>query len=135
VGRPAAVGIVLLLVGALGVFAWFRPERVAATLDCPDGGSLTLDAQGVARCGSGAPLPPGQAMTVRQKFDCNVATEDELALVPGIGRSVARELIEKRPDAGYQSWEEIDAVAGVGNSRLNALQGVCELRVGDGGVW
>jgi len=134
VGRPAAVGIVLLLVGALGVFAWFRPERPGTVLDCPDGGAVTLDADGVARCGAGAPLAPGQAMTVRQKFDCNAATEDDLALVPGLGRSVARALIEGRPDAGYQSWEEIDAVAGVGNARLNALQGVCELRVWGGGV-
>lgn len=133
-GRPAAVGVVLFLVALLGVFAWFRPERSPSALEC-DGGVLTLDADGVARCGAGSALPAGQAMTVRQKFDCNAASEDDLALVPGLGRAVARELIARRPDGGYETWEQIDLVSGVGAARLNALQAVCELRVRDGGVW
>ena len=73
-------------------------------------------------------MAAGQAMTLAQKFDCNTATADELALVPGVGASVAAELVAARPDGGYATWEELDAVPGVGPARLIALQAACELK-------
>lgn len=133
--RPAAVAVVLAVVALIGVAAWFRVPPAAAVLTCLDGGAPRLDERGVAQCGSGAELPPGQAMTAGHKFDCNSATEEELALVPALGRSVAHQLVANRPDGGYADWEAVDAVAGVGPARLIALQDVCELRVRDAGVW
>lgn len=125
--RPTAIAVVLLLAGVAGIVAWWRVAPAPGT-SCPDGGVFTLGADGVARCDEGAPLPAGQALTLKQKFDCNTATADELALVPGLGASVAAALLAARPDGGFTSWDELDAVPGVGPARLIALQAACELK-------
>jgi competence protein ComEA len=127
VTRPAAIAVVLVIAGAAGLVAWWRVP-VEPTRGCPDGGVFTLGADGVARCGEGAPLPPGQAMTVKQKFDCNAANAEDFALVPGVGASVAAEIVAARPDGGFTSWDELDAVPGVGPARLIALQAACEFK-------
>jgi competence protein ComEA len=132
--RPQAIAVVIALAGVLGFLAVSRWPHPAPSLDCPDGGLVQLGADGVASCSPGAPLPAGQALTLRQKFDCNTATEADFALVPGIGPSLARQLVAAR-DAGFVSWEQIDAVSGVGPTRLFALQAACDIRVGDAGVW
>ncbi|MFT3708012.1 MAG: helix-hairpin-helix domain-containing protein [Archangium sp.] len=125
--RPAAIAIVLVIAGVAGLIAWWRVPIDPARA-CPDGGVFTLGPDGVARCGEGAALPPGQAMTVKQKFDCNLATAEELALVPGLGASVAAEIVAARPDGGFTNWDEIDAISGVGPARLIALQAACEFK-------
>lgn len=132
--RPQAVAAVLLVAGALGLFAWWRAPSLHRDLDCPDGGLVHLGADGVATCGAGAALPAGQALTLKQKFDCNTATAEDFALVPGIGLSLATELVAAR-DAGFRDWEEVDAVPGVGQARLIALQSACDIRSADAGVW
>ncbi len=132
--RARAIAVVLALAGLLGLSAVWRWPVASPALDCPDGGPVQLGADGVASCAAGAPLPAGQALTLRQKFDCNTATEAELALVPGIGPSLARELVAAR-DGGFVDWEQLDAVPGVGPTRLKALQAACDIRVGDAGLW
>jgi competence protein ComEA len=133
--RPAAIAVVLLVAGIAGVIAWWRVEPPPFPALCPDGGPFVLGADGVARCGEGAPLPPGQALTLGQKFDCNRATAADFALLPGFGSQVAADLVGARPDGGFTSWDEIDAVTGIGPARLNSLQAACELSVRDAGVW
>lgn len=128
--RNRAIAVVLAAAGALGFFAWVRAPRADDVLAC-DGGGPRVGADGVIAC-DGAPLPPGQALTLHQKFDCNTASEAELALV--VGAEAARKLSAAR-DAGFSSWEQIDAVAGMGGERLTRLQAACEIRLGDGGVW
>jgi len=135
VTRPAAIGVVLVLAGLLGLAAWWRVSPRPLPDACADGGTWSIGPDNVARCAPGAAVPPGQAMTLKQKFDCNAATADELALVAGLGASAARAIVDARPDGGYHAWDELDAVPGVGPARLNALREVCELRVVDGGVW
>ena len=132
--RPRAIAVVLTLAGLLGLAAAWRVPVTAPSLDCGDGGLVHLGPDGVATCQPGAPLPAGQALTLRQKFDCNTATEADFALVTGVGPSLAHELVAAR-DGGFTSWEEIDAVSGVGETRLNALKAACEIRVVDAGVW
>ncbi len=132
--RPRAIAVVLALAGLLGLAAAWRWPVTAPSLDCPDGGLVQLGPDGVATCQAGAPLPAGQALTLHQKFDCNTATEADFALVTGVGPSLAHELVAAR-DGGFGSWEEIDAVSGVGETRLNALKAACEIRVMDAGVW
>ncbi len=132
--RPQAIAVVLALAALLGVFAWWRAPVVAPSLTCADGGPVQLGADGVASCVAGARLPAGQALTLGQKFDCNTATAQELALVPGIGPSLARELVAAR-DGGFRDWAQIDAVPGVGDARLTALQAACDIRSGDAGLW
>ena len=132
--RPRAIAVVLALAGLLGLVAVWRWPVAAPAFPCPDGGPLQLGAGGVASCEPGAPLPAGQALTLGQKFDCNTATEADLALVPGIGAALAHELIAAR-DAGFVDWRQLDAVPGVGVTRLKALQTACDIRVGDAGLW
>lgn len=133
--RQRAIAVVLVGVVALAVVAWWRSPQPKLETPCPDGGLLTLDAEGVARCGEGRELPAGQAMTAGQRFDCNTARAEELALVPGIGRSLADEIVARRGDGGFKTWDELDAIPGVGAARLNALQAVCDIRLVDAGVW
>ena len=132
--RPRAIAVVLALAGLLGLGAVWRRPVASPALACPDGGPLLLGADGVAGCAPGSPLPAGQALTLRQKFDCNTATEAELALVPGIGASLAHELVAAR-EGGFVDWGQVDAVPGVGVTRLKALQAACDMRVGDAGLW
>jgi competence protein ComEA len=127
VTRPAAIAIVLVLAGLAGLIVWWRVP-VEPTRACPDGGVFKLGPDGVATCDDGVALPPGQAMTVKQKFDCNAARAEDLALVPGLGANVAAEIVAARPDGGFSTWDEIDAVPGVGPARLIALQAACELK-------
>jgi hypothetical protein len=130
VNRNRAIAVVLAAAGALGLFAWVRAPRVPISLEC-DGGVPRIGADGVVSC-TGDALPAGQALTLGHKFDCNAANESELALV--VGTDTARKLVAVR-DAGFSSWEQIDAVAGMGGERLLRLQAACEIRLSDGGVW
>lgn len=131
--RPRAIAVVIALAGALGAFALWRPGAPPAPSTCPDGGAPRLAADGVARCGEGRELPPGQALTLGHRFDCNAATEADFALVPGVGAAVAKALVEAR-DGGFSGWDEVDAVPGVGSARLLALQAACEFRWADAGL-
>ena len=132
--RTRAVAIVLglsTLTTGIGLSLW--PDHRPA-LDCPPG-DVHLDARGVARCGSGHPLPGGQALTVGLPLDLNRASAEELALVPGIGDDLARRLVlERDRRGGFSSWDEVDVVEGVGVVRLTRLQQHCQLQTIDGGV-
>lgn len=132
--RPQAIAVVLAAAGLLGLLVVWRAQVAAPSLACPDGGALQLGPDGVASCQPGLPLPAGQALTLKQKFDCNTASEADFALVPGVGPTLARDLVAAR-DGGFVSWAQIDAVSGVGEARLNALQAACDIRVVDAGVW
>jgi len=72
------------------------------------------------------------------RLDLNVATEKELALLSGVGPSLARRLVEARDAAGgFSNWEQVDAVAGVGAAKLKTLQAATVLGSSPdaGGVW
>ncbi|MGV3621960.1 MAG: ComEA family DNA-binding protein [Archangium sp.] len=131
--RTRAIAIVVGIAAIIGAWAWTRPRSSSYPAVCEDGSPMTLDENGVARCAAGATMPALKALTLRQKFDCNVATERELAAIPGVGPHVANELVKAR-GTGFTSWEQIDAVPGVGEQRLLTLQAACEIRSVDGGV-
>lgn len=132
--RPRAIAIVLAAAGLLGLAAVWRWPVASPSLACPDGGPVQLGSDGVASCAPGAELPAGQALTLKQKFDCNKASEEDFALIPGVGPSLAHDLVAAR-DGGFVSWEQIDAISGVGPTRLIALQAACDIRDVDAGVW
>lgn len=134
--RDGWLVVALSLLAVLGFAAWWRWPSTAPALDC-DPSLVSLDDAGVARCGSSrGALPAGQALTVGQKVPFDRLTADELALLPGVGPSLAAELIAARNAKGrFCSWEEVDAVDGVGPARLEALQRLAEIPRCDGGVW
>ncbi len=129
-GWLAVVMLAMLIAGVVAVVRW--PDSEPA-LPCPPSQVRWVDAgtSMIARCaeaGEGSPLPAGATLTLGGKLDLNRATAQELSLVPGVGPSLARELVEARTRLGrFSSWEEVDQVRGVGDARLLALQGAAEL--------
>lgn len=125
--QQRALAVVLLAALALAIVAWWRWPSSEPALDCPNG-QVALGPDGVARCGPGAPLPAGQALTVGQPLDLNSASAADLALLPGVGPELAKALVDERQRLGrFTSWEQVDAVSGVGPARLETLQRACAL--------
>jgi competence protein ComEA len=135
VNRTRATGVVLAFaLVAIALLAWRWPSG-APTLECPPE-AIHLGPDGVARCGPGAPLPAGQAVALHQALDLNRVSADELALVPGVPAEVARAVVAERTRLGhFSTWDQVDAVEGVGPARLAVLQSHCVFGAGDGGVW
>lgn len=131
--QQRALAIVILgalVVGLASVWRWPATQKRS----CPQG-ALTLDDAGVVGCGPGAELPAGQALTLGLKLKLNRVTADDLALLPGVGPVLANELIERRTRLGrFRSWDEVDAVPGVGPQRLAMLKSRCELGLDDAGL-
>lgn len=114
----------LMAVGGLARGWW--PSSTPG-LDCEPGAVRMVE--GVAVCGEGAPPTGAQALALGLKLDLNAASEAELAQLPGVGRSLARKLVEAREAQGrFSSWQEVDAVSGVGAAKLETLQAATELR-------
>lgn len=133
--RTRSVAIALAIAGTLALAWWWRWPSSAAALPC-DVDAVHLDDAGVARCADGAPLPAAQALTVGQRLDLNHASADELQAISGLGGQAALALVAERTRRGnFQSWEEVDAVPGIGPGRLRLLQKVSELRGIDAGAW
>lgn len=133
-GRAGASAAVLVLLAA-GLAAWWRWPSSSPALDCPPD-EVGADEAGVLRCHGPRPLTAGQRRTLGLKLDLNAATADDLTLVSGVGPALAKAIVERRQALGhFASWEEVDAVPGVGAERLSALREAVEIRVSaDGGV-
>ncbi|WP_435009592.1 MBL fold metallo-hydrolase [Tundrisphaera lichenicola] len=74
--------------------------------------------------GSPAPsrAPPGSASRPGikpRKVDLNLATEDELRAIPGIGPALARRIMARRP---YRSVEDLRSVPDFGEKRVDHLR-------------
>ena len=132
-GALAAAALGLMALG--GVVRWRWPSSAPA-LNCAPAAVRFRD--GVAVCGEGAPPTGAQALALGLKLDLNSASEEELARVPGVGRSLARKLVEAREAHGrFSSWAQVDAVSGVGTAKLETLQAATELRdaASSGPLW
>lgn len=58
-----------------------------------------------------------------KKKPLNQATREDLMKVSGIGEHLADALLQARDkNQGFKSWKEVDAVSGIGASRLKQLQ-------------
>jgi competence protein ComEA len=130
-GWLAAIGLALLGAGLVARWRWPSSESVLA---CDASEVRWIDAGGVsvATCAPGTPrgeLPAGGAQVLGLKFDLNAVSEAELARVEGIGPKLAHALVQGREARnGFQSWEEVRGVPGVGPVKLGRLQEVSELR-------
>lgn len=128
-------GLAALLLGliGLGLLGLWRWPTAQPALDCaPEAVRLLPQASGgpLAVCGGEGTLPTGAAaLALGRKLDLNTASEEELALLPGVGASLARRLVSERKALGrYHDWDQVDAVPGVGEAKLRTLQTSAELR-------
>jgi competence protein ComEA len=136
-GRTAALAVAALGVIGLGAVARLQWPDSAPALDCaPE--AVRIGADGVATCGEGLAPSGAQALALGRRLDLNTATEDELALLPGVGPALARRLVEAREDGGgFASWDAVDDVPGVGAAKLQTLQAATSLGAAPdaGPVW
>jgi competence protein ComEA len=132
-GSLAAATLGLMALGGVARWRWPSP---APALPCESASVRFRD--GVATCGEGEKPTSAQALALGLKLDINAASEEELARLPGVGRSLARKLVEARQAQGrFGSWQQVDAVSGVGAAKLETLQAATELReaASSDGVW
>ncbi|RKH33270.1 helix-hairpin-helix domain-containing protein [Corallococcus praedator] len=136
-GRTSALAAVSLGLLALGVVARARWPDAKPSLDCPPE-AVRLDSAGLATCGPGTVPTGARALALGLKLDLNAASEAELALVPGVGPDLARRLVMAREEQGrFTSWDDVDAVPGVGSAKLQTLRAatVLESAAATGSVW
>lgn len=70
-----------------------------------------------------APRPTPFAVNSSRKLSLNLATRDQLMSVSGIGESLADQILRERARLnGFRSWKQIDALPGIGESRLMLLR-------------
>ena len=129
--RTAWSAVVLLGLVVAGIAVRLWPDTDPPELPCAPS-EVRLDADGVARCDlpAGAPeLPAAAQLALGGRLDLNRASAADLAQIPGVGKALARALVEARAEQGaFRSWEEVDAVSGVGPSKLRLLQQATEIR-------
>ncbi|MCI0569612.1 MAG: helix-hairpin-helix domain-containing protein [Myxococcaceae bacterium] len=133
-GRVAWMSAFTIALLGAGVAVRLRAPSSTPTLPCAPG-EVRVDARGVASCpragdtDAGVALPAAALLGLGGRLDLNRATEAELGLLPGVGPSLARELIEARVrTGGFSRWEDVDAVPGVGPARLATLRAHAEIR-------
>ncbi len=124
--RTSALALLIGGLGLCGVAAALAWPSSRPGLDCPPERVRWVGegSAGIAACdGPGGPVPAGPAMTLRLKLPLNAATAEELALVSGIGPALAKVIVTARRERGaFATWEEVDALPGIGPSKLQALR-------------
>ncbi len=68
------------------------------------------------------PEPLRSTMEKNEPINLNTATQAELERLPGIGPTLAANIIAARQDQPFNSLEELDRVPGLGPKRLQALR-------------
>jgi competence protein ComEA len=118
--RRAALGLVL---AAVLVPAALRrgPDR-APPPTCPPEGRGLPPRHWLGCAGDPGPrrdLAPDERLSLGLPVDLNVASERELAFVPGITRRLARKVVEYRVTNGdFRRVDELLGVEGIGPKRL-----------------
>lgn len=94
------------------------PEKMKAEQD----GSLHCVTDGEGN------LSAAQRLGLGGKLSLNGVSVDELMLVQGIGPKLAETILNARPDGGFSNWDEVNAIPGIGPSKLLMLQKTTDLR-------
>jgi len=63
------------------------------------------------------------AVEIEGKVNINTATEDQIALLPGIGPKLATEVVNYRTNSGnFKAIEDIKKVSGVGDKKFEKIK-------------
>ncbi|HTS80821.1 MAG TPA: helix-hairpin-helix domain-containing protein [Myxococcaceae bacterium] len=126
--QPRTPALALGVAGGLALGWWLQgrwPDSAPA-LACPRG-LVRWTGEGPsahARCGGGREPPAPVRAALGLRLPLNRVDEADLARLPGVGPLAARALVQARP---FRSWDEVDAVKGVGPARLRTLRQATEL--------
>lgn len=84
------------------------------------GDRIWLDSSGVLHKGR---MDGKKLYTLGLKMPLNSASEDELSLIPGIGRELAQRIVKKRDEIGsFKSYSQLLEVKGIGGKKLRLLK-------------
>ncbi len=68
-------------------------------------------------------MPAVKRLALGLRIDLNDASEEELWLVPGIGKKIAAQIVQLRQTMGrFQSLDDLQQVSGIGRGKLNSLR-------------
>ena len=93
-----------------------------------DAGHVSAQASFAASLPEGKEAAPDRALpspdsAAPEKKNLNLATEEDLQAVPGIGPELARRILEARQQmGGFYFLEEVKDVPGIGEKRFEALK-------------
>jgi competence protein ComEA len=121
--RSIALVVIMVIAAGIGVVVRMRGDGDPPR-DCPQPALK----DGVLRCdGVGEPIG-ARAWLVGKKLDVNRATTRELEIIPGIGPSLARAIVDKRTELGrFERYEDLDQVAGIGPKTMEKLRTYLEV--------
>lgn len=112
--KKIIISIIIVISVLMGAFLW-RSYRFDLT-------SHQNIIEGF-QIGSVRPTTPQETILLGQKLDINIASASDLEVLPGIGPSLAKRIVEYRNAHGpFTSIEELDSVNGVGPKILERLK-------------
>ncbi|MDX6468326.1 MAG: competence protein ComEA, partial [Gaiellaceae bacterium] len=98
-------------------------ERVGVNFAAPvsDGQQVLVPQHGAAAVGAGA----GAASSSSGPVSLSSATAEQLDALPGVGPVTAEKIVAYRQQHGaFRSVDELDAISGIGSSRIADLRGL-----------
>jgi competence protein ComEA len=135
---PGSIAVEVAGSGAADGIYFFPAEtavtgiREAAGIDLrdPDGGRAAWSSLGpavsIGRQGDRwiiNDLPAAKRLALGLPVNLNRISEEELAMVPGIGAKLAARIVERRREVGeFRDLSDLTAIPGIGEGRLNLLR-------------
>jgi competence protein ComEA len=96
------------------------------------GSALTVSPQGEVSIGE---MAAARKLALGLPVDLNRISEEELALVPGIGEKTAYRIIQLRKEmGGFRDITDLTALPGIKEKKLNSLKGYLEVRLAKGEI-
>ncbi len=110
--RPKTGAFLLIAIALLGVYLiksrLLSPEAVQVV---STEARLTLE-----------PASAGARLVLKEQIDINIATAEDLALLPGIGSKLSQSIIEERLESGrYNTIDDLRRVKGLSPGRIKRI--------------